>query len=78
MYSLGGNGRGNPGEPSPSLREVYSRLRGLDILLRAIYCDVAHAWAADGDLDSACENLAHALDALDRLLRDLERFGVSA
>jgi hypothetical protein len=62
----------------PGLREVYSRLRGLDVLLRAIYCDVAHAWALDDDLDSACENLRHGLDALDRLLRDLERFGVAA
>lgn len=62
----------------PSLREVYSRLRGLDVLLRAVYCDVAHAWALDDDLDSACENLAHGLDALDRLLRRLEQDGVSA
>jgi hypothetical protein len=62
---------------APGLREIHSRLRGLDLLLRAVFADVTHTWA-DGDIDHAAENLRHALDGLDRLLRDLERGGMPA
>jgi hypothetical protein len=65
--------RGHADHVPVGLRELYSRLRGLQATLRATKKQAGGTFV---ERKTAVENIGHALSTLDSLLLDLERYGV--